>query len=178
MIVGGIFPYTYLWTAPNGSQSTSSTYFMLEALPGVYTVSVEDHYGNIASDSITIASSPIPSLVNQTNISCYGGSDGKVILTASGGQSPYQYSLNNGPYQSSSVFSNLSAGTYTFFVQDSAGCVASIYVTLTQPCMPFCPSTNYILQSNLYGTRNLLPLRCNQGFVFVKIIDQNSLTVK
>ncbi len=42
-----------------------------------------------------------------------------------------QYSLNNGNYVSGNVFDNLAAGTYTGFVKDAKGCIASAQITLT-----------------------------------------------
>ena len=48
--------------------------------------------------------------------------DGKIIAVASGGVEPYEYKLGSGAYQSSSTFSNLSAGTYLVSVKDNKGC--------------------------------------------------------
>lgn len=40
--------------------------------------------------------------------------------------SPYDYSIDAGPYQSSNVFTGVLAGTYTINVRDAFGCVTSI----------------------------------------------------
>ncbi len=47
-----------------------------------------------------------------------GGTNGKVIIKASGGIPPYQYSLNQGAFQSSHVFKGLAGGTYSVVIKD------------------------------------------------------------
>jgi gliding motility-associated-like protein len=54
-------------------------------------------------------------------------------MAASGGTSPYLFSLNSGTYQVSGSFSNLTAATYTVSVRDANLCTTNISVTLTQP---------------------------------------------
>jgi large repetitive protein len=67
--------------------------------------------------SLTISLDGAP--VNPTTCSSTNGS---VTVTAVGGTAPYQYSVNGGALQSSSTFSNLSQGTYTFTVIDKNDC--------------------------------------------------------
>lgn len=53
-----------------------------------------------------------------------GNTDGQITVNAvSGGTPAYQYALNGGTYQSSGVFSNLSAGSYVLSITDGNGCV-------------------------------------------------------
>jgi len=57
-----------------------------------------------------------------TNPSCNTGTDGSIVVTASGGSSPYQYSIDNGTtWQMSNTFNGLSAGSYSVIVQDGGG---------------------------------------------------------
>jgi hypothetical protein len=59
------------------------------------------------------------------------GNDGNITLKATGGYSPYQYSIDNGSnYQNSPLFNKLSAGTYTTKVEDSSGITATKTVIL------------------------------------------------
>lgn len=54
-------------------------------------------------------------------------SNGSIIVSANGGQAPYQYSINGGlTYQSSPIFNGLSAGNYSVFVQDSNSVIGNI----------------------------------------------------
>ncbi|MEL6253678.1 MAG: gliding motility-associated C-terminal domain-containing protein [Bacteroidota bacterium] len=64
---------------------------------------------------------------------CFGANNGEIQLLASGGPSPYNYSLNGGTFTSQSTFNGLSAGIYLFYARDSIGCVDSISVSLIQP---------------------------------------------
>jgi len=68
-----------------------------------------------------------------TNVSCFQGTNGSVTLTASGGTPTYGYSSDGVVYQSSNVFSGLTAGFYTFTVKDINGCTAQTMVEVTEP---------------------------------------------
>ncbi|MFM7671971.1 MAG: SprB repeat-containing protein [Bacteroidota bacterium] len=59
-----------------------------------------------------------------------GASNGSIVASASGG-SGFTYSLNNGAFQATGQFTNLSAGTYTITAKSSAGCSGSASFTLT-----------------------------------------------
>jgi gliding motility-associated-like protein len=79
-------------------------------------------------------------LVVQSNGTTCGSSNGSFFVTASGGTAPYQYSENGYPYQSSGLFTQKAAGTYTITVQDANGLTATTTVVLTntyaQPNVP------------------------------------------
>lgn len=65
-----------------------------------------------------------------------GQSNGSITVTATPNGS-YTYSINNGTYQSSNIFNNLAAGTYTIMAKNADGCTsAASTVTLnaTNPC--------------------------------------------
>lgn len=79
-----------------------------------------------------------PYLVNitATPASC-GKNDGVISITATGGtaQNPLQYSINNGPLQTSPIFSNLSPGTYTV-IDRIANCWGTKEVVVSAPPSP------------------------------------------
>ena len=67
------------------------------------------------------------------NCSAIGANDGQLEIIASGGTSPYTYSIG-GAYQTSNVFNDLAAGTYSISVKDYASLVDSIGgIKLTVP---------------------------------------------
>ncbi len=81
--------------------------------------------GSIAFSQITITSTV-------TNVSCFGGADGAIALSSSGGTAPYTYSWTP-TLPSSPNVSNLSAGTYSVFILDAVANTNSLVVTIGQP---------------------------------------------
>ncbi|GEM_PF-1041308 len=72
-------------------------------------------------------------IVSTTNVSCNGYNDGSIIVTASGGVPPFQYSLGGGLSQTNGTFTNLAAGTYSVDVTDVNGCMIFQTVVITEP---------------------------------------------
>jgi gliding motility-associated-like protein len=85
----------------------------------------------IARDSVLVKMKSI-SLLNKTDVFCHNGNNGQLTATNTNGELPVVYSINNQPYQSSNVFSNLPAGSYLIRMEDAANCVDSMTVTLVQ----------------------------------------------
>jgi hypothetical protein len=69
------------------------------------------------------------------NPSC--GSNGSIIVSASGGIPPYQYSKNGGTtFQSNPIFNNLGSGNYSIVTKDSTGSLQTQIVTITSSSSP------------------------------------------
>ena len=86
----------------------------------VYTATITSGSGSSFSVNSTVNSQP----------SC-SSSNGSVTLSATGGTSPYTYSVNNGTAQSSATFTGLAAGNYTYSITDATGCSSSGTFALT-----------------------------------------------
>jgi len=128
---GGVSPLQYKLNA--GSFVSSGTFSNLNA--GSYQLTVKDANGCTTTSTVFINSQAGPSLLtpNNTNVSCFNGSDGSITLSSMGGTGNVQYSVNNGiTYQSSGVFNGLTAGTYLCSVKDNAGCSSFASVIITQ----------------------------------------------
>ena len=52
--------------------------------------------------------------------------NGTITATGSGGTGAYEYKLDSGSWQSSNVFSSLTAGTYTVYIKDVNSCETNI----------------------------------------------------
>ncbi len=125
---GGTPAYSFHW---NNGQSQSE----LSGLgPGGYAFTVTDQHGCTATDSTYLVQPNPPAItVEKTPPTCYGSADGLFRLLVSGGAMPYLYSLNGQSFEGSSVFLGLSAGSYTAYVLDGAGCKTAVTVDLDQP---------------------------------------------
>lgn len=127
VVTGGDEPYTYHWS--NGG--TGKVIDSLES--GVYIVTVTDNRGCSELGVATINDIGAPSIaVNSvTDVSCYGGSDGAINLTVSGGVTPYEYVWSNG--DSTEDISNIIAGQYEFTVLDGQGCKSLESIVVDEP---------------------------------------------
>ncbi len=71
-------------------------------------------------------------VTTQSNVSCFGGSDGFVNVTATGGTLPYTYIWS--PFGlGSDTIANLPAGSYTVTVTDGSSNTATTTAIVTQP---------------------------------------------
>lgn len=124
MVSGGTPPYSLAWSS--GTSAPDNFLHLPHITAGIYTILIIDSKGCIANFSQTVTAPPGLDVVLAAQIpSVTGGSDGKITVTASGGTPPYTYILNNGPEQTSPIFSGLSAGAYSVTVEDSNGCLAT-----------------------------------------------------
>jgi len=147
-VTGGYFPFEYTWS--NGSQMQDIS----NILAGEYSVTVTDSFENSASVIININEPPcnLEIYYSKTNVSGYGGNDGSVNLTVTGGIMPYNYLWSNG--ETSQDIYNLYAGEYSVTVSDSAGCQAYDTISITQPTQPDDSVDYCILTGNIYAGDN------------------------
>ena len=139
-LTGGLAPYTYLWDANAGSQTTDSATALTA---GLYFVTVTDSAGCTFVDSIevtdpdTIVTNALAvSNFNGSNISCNGESDGAIAVVASAGVGGFSYlwDPNAGNSLNDTVL-NLGAGSYVVTVTDANGCTIVDTATLVEPAV-------------------------------------------
>ncbi|CCH51821.1 adhesin AidA-related [Fibrisoma limi BUZ 3] len=125
-VSGGTQPYTYQWS--NGATSQNLT----GLIAGVYSVTVADANGCTQAVSETITQPTALSLSAQTtNVRCFGGQDGTINVTVTGGTAPYQFEWADGT--ATEDRQGLVAGTYSLTVTDANNCVTSLSITISQP---------------------------------------------
>jgi len=119
---------TLLKTSTNNTDNTFTTPIL--SITTGYWVAILKTSGCEGPRAMATAtvSSPVSSVNGQSNVSCYGGNDGSILIHASGGIAPYSYSVDNGlswvasgtdPYSYGTLVANTA---YKIRVKDSLGC--------------------------------------------------------
>ena len=137
-ITGGTLNYNYTWTKDGIPYATIEDISNLS--PGIYAVIVSDANNcNPKTATFTITEPPVlaVSLINKTNILCFGAATGSIDIAVIGGTpslSGYNFAWKgpNGFTSSTQNLSAITAGTYTVLVTDNSGCSKALSVTLTQ----------------------------------------------
>ena len=117
---GGAAPLQY--GINNGTLQVGTTFSGLSA--GSYSVQVQDNNGCIftSSENVGLIGGPSGTIPVVINEDC-GQSNGEILFTnTSGGNLPYNFTLNGGLGQASNNFTGLTAGSYNLIVSDAVGC--------------------------------------------------------
>ncbi|MBI2269972.1 MAG: hypothetical protein HYU69_06380 [Bacteroidetes bacterium] len=124
---GGNPSYNYYWI-PGGQ--TTKTVTGLGA--GTYSVIVADMNCNKDTAIVTVSSSgALITSITQTNLQCYGASNGSTAVTATNGTPSYTYLWSTG--NTGAAITGLSAGTYIVTVTDANACSSVKQVSISQP---------------------------------------------
>jgi len=121
------------WTGP-GIVGNNNTYIIQINLDGIYYFNLTEFTtGCTSSDSILVEAPDVIDIssLSYANISCFGGSNGQIQVTATS-QSALSYNWNPSVSNSSSA-QNLSAGVYLITLTNEDGCQVDTIVTLTEP---------------------------------------------
>ncbi|MCO5269215.1 MAG: gliding motility-associated C-terminal domain-containing protein [Brumimicrobium sp.] len=126
------FTITYYGTQADANNATNAISSSVST-PGTYWVRIEDPNDPtcFSVQQIQVTISTLTHTSSFTDENCNAG-DGSITLTASGGVSPYQYSIDGGnTLQSNGGFQNLGAGTYSVYIVDSKGCESTETITIS-----------------------------------------------
>ena len=112
----------------DGFNYANTTGTFTSVATGTYTVTAKNNSGCISNGttSVTInAQPPTPSTPTTTNVQpTYPSTQGSITVTSPTG-TEYTYNLNEGIYQSSTLFNNLDANTYNVKCKNQAGCISN-----------------------------------------------------
>jgi large repetitive protein len=130
-ITGSESPYQF--SLDNITYGSDSVFTGLA--PGVYTIFIKGADGCISQYNFNITEPTELNLTlpSKTDILCYGEISGQAIANATGGVSPYLFTLNGGTPQLTGIFNDLSAGNYNLVVTDANGCTKQLNFVITQP---------------------------------------------
>ena len=88
-----------------------------------FTVTFQDQCGCTITDSILVTKKEIDSLGIIKTVPTCGLLNGAYLLKPSGGEFPYQFSIDSGnTFLNDSIFSGLNNGYYDVLIKDNAGC--------------------------------------------------------
>ncbi|PCJ98245.1 MAG: Two component regulator three Y domain-containing protein [Flavobacteriaceae bacterium] len=112
---------------PTGSSAFSSL-----SQSGTYQISVNDANGCTLTDSFTLTALIAPVLaLDSTTDYCFDNVDAAtIVVSATSGVGPYEYRINNGPWQASGTFPNLTPLNYNVEVRDANNCIDSELVNI------------------------------------------------
>ncbi len=134
-ISGGKEPYTYLWSNANTSASLTGL------KEGQYIVTVTDAAGNTATTTVAItAPQPLKIEVGAESAASTNASNGRAIVTVTGGKEKYAYAWDSG--EKSARAEKLNAGNHTVTVTDNNGCSATGTVLINENIQAIAATVN------------------------------------
>lgn len=127
-ISGGTAPYSFLW-----SDASNTTTQNINGLPdGTFSVTITDQNNCIINTSETLIQPDSMSISTfVANPTCYGGTNGSINLSVSGGSPSYTFLWSDNSTGSS--LSNIGDGAYLLEVTDQNNCVQYKTITIDQP---------------------------------------------
>jgi len=159
-VSNGTAPFNYSWTG-----TTETTKTISNLIAKAYTVTVTDAKGCTGTKTFTVEqplNRPTVSFTSAINPTSFGGSNGSLAISASGGTGVYTYTWkkDNVPFTPTSLTS-LSAGKYSVIITDINGCQSDMAIdTLENPVPPI----------NLATTQTDVTCYCgNNGTITVNI---------
>jgi gliding motility-associated-like protein len=132
---GGTPPYIYRLNA--GPWISNNNYIGLGP-NSAHQVVVEDDNGCQTVKTITIIEpAPLVGTAQTTDVTCWGGQDGTITISAAGGISPYIYEYSpdgvNWYNNFDGFFDNLAGGDYDLRIRDDNRCIYDFDAVITEP---------------------------------------------
>lgn len=132
---------TGVWTLVSGTGTITTPSSPTSGVTGlgigtaVFQWTISNPPCSSTSDQVSITNTgggPTVTISSQTNISCYGGSNGSATATAIGGSGTltYHWTASGG---NNLTANSLAVGTYTITATDSLGCIGVATVPIIQP---------------------------------------------
>lgn len=122
--------FSFIWNDLSRNSSLSGL------AAGLYSVSIENEKGCSAADSILLEEPEIIEVTfHITHLNCLNPVNGGTIeiRRTTGGQGPYQYSIDGISYQPDIFLDNLMAGAYDLWIKDNLGCEKAFPLEVLPP---------------------------------------------
>jgi len=134
---GGNGGENFSWTGPGVIPNNQN---QVNLGRGNYRVTVTDSKGcSVIIDTTLVDPDSILGNLTFAPPQCFGGNDGRVIATPSGGSGVYtNYSFTNPAKNGSdSILTGVSSGRIDVIITDSDGCTSPSFIIVTEPTNPF-----------------------------------------
>ena len=158
---------TGTWTLnPGNISGTTTDYTVIELTAGTYTFTVTNAEGciSVASGDVVIETPPAIPSAPVIVVNCSLGFNNAIVSVTSPVIDGDEFRLNDGPYQTSTVFPNVVNGSYTVTVRNaegcettsesfevSCGCVDGPTLTLGSTSGSTCGTTPITVSGNQFG---------------------------
>lgn len=154
---GGSLPYTFTWS--NGHQGPLHTNWS----PGVYTCTLSDSHGCMATSAVEIHAGPAPLQATGSvkDVVCRGESSGKISLNVSGGAPSYNYVWNTGA--TAQELSKIPAGNYTVTITDGKQCTSQLDFIVREPDNMLMATANAQNPECIAGLKGSISLQVSGG---------------
>jgi hypothetical protein len=133
-VSGGTAPLTYAWNT--GSSSTTG---IQNLKAGFYTLTITDSQSppceQIQTFSVPGPSDSLRAATTRDHVTCFGLTNGRITLTASGGTSPYSITWSGPTTVPANTYTaqNLAGGSYNITVTDAHSCTRVREVMVNEP---------------------------------------------
>lgn len=130
IVTDGVQPLQWEW-----STGETTTTIIVSPTTSDYILTVTDACGNSTTNSIHVEAVPQPEIIlgELTDVSCFQGADGSIIVGVSSGTAPFDYQWSNG--EDIEYVEGLVAGTYSVTVTDFYGCQDEATYTVDEPTL-------------------------------------------
>ncbi|OFX60306.1 MAG: hypothetical protein A2W84_16565, partial [Bacteroidetes bacterium GWC2_40_13] len=136
-LTGGTAPYTVDWASSAWNSNPLPDSLATDTIRNLwvanYVAIVTDFNGCVVRDSMNLLdiSNMTIELDSSSMVTCFGGTNGALLVYGQGGNEPYQYSWDSG--DADSLLNDAPAGVYTVHVTDNGQCQRDTAFTITEP---------------------------------------------
>ncbi|MEL6140972.1 MAG: cohesin domain-containing protein, partial [Bacteroidota bacterium] len=133
---GGLPPFDYQWTGPDGFMATSQDIANLAV--GEYCVTVTDNAGCQSDTCFNVTAEAMSaSVLSNTPPTCIESNDGTVVIVVVNGLAPYTVTAEPGGISTSSdsdtITLSLPAGTFDVTINGTQGGIITLPITVDEP---------------------------------------------
>jgi hypothetical protein len=134
---------SYVWDSGESTETING----LDA--GTYTVTATDPRGCTQTQSFSITEPDAIQLTSSaTQPLCNGDANGEIELSVSGGTAPFLFTFE-GNTTGSTLYTGLSAGTYSFSTEDANGCTTSLQTEVLVEPQSISATSSSVPETNL-----------------------------